>query len=75
MKLTEGRTAVRTDIQDEGGEYCFAGSGRNNGEDVQGMDHNVLSGDDLVLRYSERDLANHKKGKPYKIVKDETFGR
>ena len=39
------------------------------------MDHNVLSGDDLVLRYSERDLANHKKGKPYKIVKDETFGR
>ena len=39
------------------------------------MDHNVLDGDDMIERYSDRDLANHKRGKPYAIVKDETFGR
>ena len=44
-------------------------------EGIQGMDHNVLDGDDMIERYSDRDLANHKKGKPYEIVKDETFGR
>ena len=40
------------------------------------MDHNVLDGDDFIGKYSDRDLANHKaKGKPYKIIKDEVFGR
>ena len=55
----------------------LCGCGRNNEEDIhiQGMDHNVLSGDDLIERYSERDLASHQKGRPYEIVKDETFGR
>ena len=44
--------------------------------DIQGMDHNILGGDDLIDSYTDQDLANHKqKGKPYKIVKDETFGR
>ena len=48
---------------------------RRNNEDIQGMDHNDLAGDDMMDRYSDRDLANHRKGKPYEIVKDETFGR
>ena len=39
------------------------------------MDHNVLDRDDMIERYSDRDLASHKEGKPYEIVKDETFGR
>ena len=39
------------------------------------MDHNDLAGDDLICRYSERDQADHRRGRPYKIVKDETVGR
>ena len=41
------------------------------------MGHNVLdSGEDFIDKYLDRDLANHKKkGKPYKVIKDEVFGR
>ena len=39
------------------------------------MDHNNLDGDDFIENYLVKDLANHKKGKPYKIIKDEVFGR
>ena len=41
------------------------------------MDHNVLDGgEDYIDKYLDRDLANHKKkGKPYKVIKDEVFGR
>ena len=44
---------------------------------VKGMDHNVLDGgEDYIDKYLDRDLANHKKkGKPYKVIKDEVFGR
>ena len=40
------------------------------------MDHNNLEEDDFIDRFSAQDLANHRvKGRPYKIIKDEVFGR
>ena len=41
------------------------------------MGHNVLDvSEDNINKYLDRDLANHKKkGKPYKVIKDEVFGR
>ena len=42
----------------------------------KGMDHNNLEEDDFIDRFSAQDLANHRsKGRPYKIIKDEIFGR
>ena len=40
------------------------------------MDHNNLEEDDFIDRFSAQDLANHRlKGRPYKVIKDEVFGR
>ena len=40
------------------------------------MDHLNLEDDDFIDFLSAQDLANHKsKGRPYKIIKDEIFGR
>jgi len=41
-----------------------------------GMDHKLGgAGEDDIDKYAAKDLANHKKGKPYNIIKDEVVGR